>query len=113
MIRLLLIISLVLGTASCSRFSRDKSRNAESERALPFKAKLSTGEDKRDIAIAVVNKGAGLEDVRESVRFEATKYCLLNYGGSDAEWQMSSVSKDWAFTQDGDKLVFNARCTVR
>ena len=113
MIRLLLIISLVLGTASCSLFSRDKSRNATSERVLPFKAKLSSGEDKRDIAIAVVNKGAGVEEVRESVRFEATKYCLLNYGGSDAEWQMSSVSEDWAFTQDGDKLVFNARCVAR
>ncbi|RLJ60317.1 hypothetical protein BCF46_0515 [Litoreibacter meonggei] len=113
MIRLLLIISLVLGTASCSRLSRDKSRNASSERALPFKAKLSKGEDKRDIAIAVVNKGAGVEEVRESVRFEATKYCLLNYGGSDAEWQISPVSDDWAFTQDGDKLVFNARCIAR
>jgi hypothetical protein len=113
MIRLLLITSLVLTAASCSRLSRDKSRNAATERALPFKAKLSTGEDKRDIAIAVVNKGAGVEEVRESVRFEATKYCLLNYGGSDAEWQISSVSEDWAFTQDGDKLVFNARCIKR
>ena len=113
MIRLLLIISLVFATASCSRLSRDKSRNAASERELPFKAKLSTGEDKRDITISVANKGAGVEAVRESVRFEATKYCLLNYGGSDADWRMSSVSEDWAFTQDGDKLVFNARCTAR
>lgn len=113
MIRFALISVLVLSTASCGLLSRDKSRNAESERALPFKAKLSSGDDKRNIAIAVVNKGAGVEEVRESVRFEATKYCLLNYGGSDAAWQISPVSKDWAFTQDGDKLVFNARCTSR
>ena len=113
MIRLALISALVLGTASCSLLSRDKSRGASSERALPYKAKLSTGEDKRDIAIAVDNKGAGLEEVRESVRFEATKYCLLNYGGSDAEWQIDPVSEDWAFTQDGAKLVFNARCIAR
>jgi len=113
MIRLLFVTSLVLVVASCAQLSRDKSRNATSERTLPFKAKLSSGEDKRDVAIAVVNKGAGVEEVRESVRFEATKYCLLNYGGSDAEWQVSSVSEDWAFTQDGDKLVFNARCIAR
>ncbi|WP_298257147.1 hypothetical protein [uncultured Litoreibacter sp.] len=113
MIRLVLIASLAFGAASCSTFSRDKSRNADTERALPFKAKLSSGDDKRDIEIRVQNKGAGVEEVRESVRFEATKYCLLNYGGSDAEWKLSSVSKDWAFTQDGDTLVFNARCTKR
>ncbi|EPX79930.1 hypothetical protein [Litoreibacter arenae] len=113
MIRLLLVTSLVLGTASCGLLSRDKSRAAVSERALPYKAKLSAGEDKRNIAISVVNKGAGLEAVRESVRFEATKYCLLNYGGSDTEWQISPVSNDWAFTQDGEKLVFNARCVAR
>ncbi|SFR54374.1 hypothetical protein [Litoreibacter janthinus] len=113
MIRIALITALSLSVASCGLLSRDKSRNAESERALPFKAKLSSGEDKRDISIAVVNNGAGVEEVRESVRFEATKYCLLNFGGSDADWQISSVSDDWAFTQDGDKLVFNARCIAR
>lgn len=113
MIRPLLISLIVLSTASCGVLNRDKSRGADSERALPFKAKLSSGDDKRDISIAVENKGAGVEEVRESVRFEATKYCLLNYGGSDAAWQMSDVSKDWAFTQDGDKLVFNARCIAR
>jgi hypothetical protein len=113
MIRFLLIASLAVTTASCTLLGRDKSRGAESERALPFKAKLSSGSDKRDISIAVENKGAGVEEVRESVRFEATKYCLLNYGGSDADWQISSVSKDWAFTQDGSKLVFNARCVAR
>ena len=113
MIRLLIITALVLSTASCARLGRDKSRNAATERTLPFKAKLSSGEDKRDVAVTVVNNGAGVEDVRESVRFEVTKYCLLNYGGSDAEWQMSSVSDDWAFTQDGDKLIFSARCIAR
>ncbi|MEP3345492.1 MAG: hypothetical protein ABJN34_11630 [Litoreibacter sp.] len=113
MIRTALITALVLTTASCSTLARDKSRGAESERALPFKAKLSKGDDKRDIAISVENKGAGVEEVRESVRFEATKYCLLNFGGSEAEWQVSPVSDDWAFTQDGNKLVFNARCVAR
>lgn len=113
MIRLLLILALTLSVASCGLLSRDKSRGAESERELPFKAKLSAGDDRRNIAVAVEHRGAGVAEVRESVRFEATKYCLLNYGGSDAAWQISPVSNDWAFTQDGSKLIFNARCTAR
>lgn len=113
MIRLLLITTLAFGVASCGKLRSDKSRGAASERALPFKAKLSKGEDKREIAVSVENKGAGVDEVRESVRFEATKYCLLNYGGSDVEWDMNAAGTDWAFSQDGGALIFNARCTKR
>lgn len=114
MIRVLLIAALLASTASCGLFSRDKSRGAESERELPFKAKLrASGDDRRDFDISVRNKGAGLEEVRESVRFEATKYCLLNFGGSDTAWRVSAGPDDWAFTQDGDALVFSGRCTNR
>ncbi len=112
MLRGLLIISIALCVASCGRLGLgNASKRAESQTTLPFKAKLSKGED-RAFSVAVVHKGSGLDQVRESVRFEATKYCLLNFGGSDADWQMSAVSNDWAFTQDGDKLVFNGTCTA-
>ncbi|PTX56558.1 hypothetical protein C8N43_1217 [Litoreibacter ponti] len=114
MIRALLIASLLAGTVGCSLVSRDKSRGAEGERELPFKAKLrSSSDDRRAFDVSVRNKGAGLEEVRESVRFEATKYCLLNFGGSETEWRVSGGPDDWAFTQDGDALVFSGRCTNR
>ena len=116
MIRITLILVLVLVTTSCGRFSGiggDKSRGAETENRLPYKAKLSKGDDKRDITITVVNKGAGLSEVRESVRFEATKYCLLNYGGSDAEWTLDPATGDWAFATSDEALIFTARCSAR
>jgi len=113
MIRPLIILALVGTVASCGALRGDKSRGAESERALPFKAKLKQGGDKRDFTVEVANRGAGLEAVRESVRFEATKYCLLNFGGSETAWRMDAASDDWAFTQDGDKLIFSARCSAR
>ena len=113
MVRALLITALVFSVASCGRLGLgNASKRGEAERALPFKAKLSKGEE-RDFSVSVVHKGAGLDQVRESVRFEATKYCLLTFGGSDAEWQISPTSNDWAFTQDGDKLIFNGACSVR
>lgn len=114
MIRAIVILAVALSVASCGVLRSDKSKGAASERELPFKAKLSKGsDDKREISIAVRNRGAGVEEVRESVRFEATKYCLLNFGGSEAEWQMDATGAEWAFTQDGDALVFKARCSAR
>lgn len=111
-LRGLLILSLAATVTSCGRLGiGNGSKRAETERELPFKAKLKKGEE-RAFTVSVANKGAGVAQVRESVRFEATKYCLLTFGGSDAEWQISPVSKDWAFTQDGDKLVFNGKCTA-
>ena len=112
MLRGLLIISLALAVASCGRLGTgNASKRAETENQLPFKAKLSKGEG-RGFSVSVENKGAGVAQVRESVRFEATKYCLLTFGGSDAEWQTSPTSKDWAFVQDGTKLIFKGTCTV-
>lgn len=113
MVRAALIALLLCSVASCGLFGgqRNAANRAESENELPFKAKLSKGED-RAFSVSVVHKGSGVAEVRESVRFEATKYCLLTFGGSDAEWQMDPASRDWAFTQDGDRLVFRGECTA-
>lgn len=105
---LLLTVSVVAGC------NRNNTRNVDSERELPFKAKLSKGEDPRDVAISVAHKGSDLEAVRESVRFEATKYCLINFGGSEAEWDIDPATGDWAFVAEGDSAyIFNARCLAR
>ncbi len=109
--RILLLLSMILALAACG--NRNPARNATTNVELPFETKLDRGEDPRDIAVRVEHEGNGLEEVRESVRFEATKYCLLNFGGSDTDWDIDPATDDWAFTQDGDELIFTARCTVR
>ena len=112
MIRFLLCI--VIATALVTGCNRNSARNAGTERELPFKASLDKGEDPRDIEVKVAHKGADLDALRESVRFEATKYCLLNFGGSEADWQIDPATDDWAFRADGDSAyVFSARCTAR
>ena len=109
--RVLILLSMVLLIAACG--NRNPARNAVSNVELPYEADLDRGEDRRDITVRVEHEGDGLEEVRESVRFEATKYCLLNFGGSDTDWDIDPETGDWAFTQDGDELVFTARCSVR
>lgn len=111
MIRITLILLLAVSVASgCSRKG---TRNADTERALPFKAKFSKTDDPREIQVRVQSNGAGVEAVRESVRFEATKYCLVNFGGSDAEWRLDATGQEWAFAQDDKGMTFFARCTNR
>ena len=56
------------------------------EAGLPYQAKLSKGEDPRQMVIAVAAGGVAVADVRESVRFVATRYCIETFGGSDTDW---------------------------
>ncbi|MEM9434537.1 MAG: hypothetical protein AAGA12_11500 [Pseudomonadota bacterium] len=112
MIRALVLGTLICGLAACGG-NRNPARNAESGVELPYRAKLSFGNDPRDIEINVDADGASVEDVRESVRHKATSYCLLKFGGSDTEWDIDPLTDDWAFTQNGDDLIFTGRCTIR
>lgn len=111
--RVWLSLVLILSLAGCASLGFGNASNrANSEKELPFRAKLKTGEG-RAFSVSVANRGAGLDQVRESVRFEATKYCLLQFGGSDATWEINPATKDWAFTRDGSSLVFRGTCSVR
>ncbi|MEM7470838.1 MAG: hypothetical protein AAF340_05745 [Pseudomonadota bacterium] len=103
----LLVIATVV---SCGQ--RNSVQRADAPIELPFKAKLSKGEA-RGFSVSVDNEGKDLEEVRESVRFEATKYCLGTFGGSDADWVIDPATNDWAFNQDGSRLIFNGECTAR
>ncbi|MEM6408118.1 MAG: hypothetical protein AAF700_06825 [Pseudomonadota bacterium] len=109
MLRGLVLIALVGSVAACG--GRNSVQRADAPIELPFKAKLSKGEA-RDFSVSVDSEGKGLEEVRESVRFEATKYCLGTFGGSDATWTTDPATGDWAFNRDGTRLIFNGECTA-
>lgn len=110
--RALAISFLAFGLAGCSLFSQNEGAGV-SDVALQYRADLNRGEDPRDFTVSVRNKGAGVAEVRESVRFPATRYCLERFGGSDALWEIDPITNDWAFQQSGDKLVFSGRCVTR
>lgn len=80
---------------------------------LPYRAEVTRGaDDPRDFVVAVEAGAAGMDEIRESVRFPATRYCLETVGISDKDWQRDA-SGDWAHVRDGDRLVFRGRCTGR
>ena len=113
--RIFLLLSLCAGLAGCSTFAQNLGlAKSDTARNLPFKAKLTAGEDKRDYTVAVKAPGAEIEDVRESVRHPATRHCLYGYGNTNKTWVMDEASGDWAYTRSEDgTLTFTGRCTAR
>lgn len=112
MVRLLVLISFGLVLSGCG--IQQRLFGSEADRALPYQAKLTKGEeDAREIAVSVKATTASVAQVRESVRFQATRYCLETFGGADTLWSRDSATGDWAFTRDEDEMVFRGRCVAR
>lgn len=112
--RIILLVALAFGVSACAGArERIGLGVADSARKLPYKARTVRTDDSRVVNVTVVARdGASLDDLRESVRFQATRYCLFTFGASDADWKMDPATDDWAFTQNGETLTFEATCTA-
>lgn len=110
--RLILSLFLIFMISGCSLF-RWGDGDGVSATALPFKASLAKGDDRRDIIISVRGGRNGVEAVRETVRFTATRYCLPTFGGSDVAWAINPATQDWSFVRNGEDMIFSGRCTAR
>jgi hypothetical protein len=111
--RLIVLTCIALILSGCGVRERIFGTSGQSDRALPYRASLSKGEDNRNIAVRVRASGATVAQVRESVRFQATRYCLSTFGGSDTRWTVDPRTRDWAYSRDGDEMVFTGRCVAR
>lgn len=111
--RFIVILGMVLTLSGCG--IRDRLFGGEtSDVPLPYRAKLSKGDDQRNFNVRVSRAGgATVAQVRESARFQATRYCLTSYGGSDTRWQINQSTGEWAFTRDGQDMIFSGRCVAR
>jgi len=114
MIKLFVIFSLSALVAGCaSQRERLFGAGGQSAAELPYRAKLIKGDDRRNITISVRAGGSSVDAVRETVRFQATSYCLSTFGGSDTRWATDPATNDWAFTRSGDDMIFTGRCVAR
>ena len=110
----IVLAGLVLAVAGCSTLDRVNpfSRRAAPETALPYRAALRV-EPGDVLAVTVKADGAGVDAVRESVRYPVTRHCLQNRGQSDADWVTDPATGDWAFVADASgNLTFRAKCRV-
>ena len=76
-----------------------------------FRAKVSKVDKQRDqFTVTVGPVSASLDGAREAGRYEATKYCIEQYGTSDKTWVVGPDSPSEALRIEGDKLVLRGAC---
>lgn len=108
-LRLVTVLGLLVALSACGL--RDDGPQSV---GLPFDARLSEGETRRDFSVRVIAPGATLEQARESARFEATRHCLEQTGFSAATWSIDPSTGDWAVARtDAGEPVVSGRCDGR
>lgn len=76
-----------------------------------FRAKLSKVDGQRDVFTVTVRDAAkSLEGAREAGRYEATKYCIKNYGSSDITWVVGPDTPAQNLAVVDGSLVFQGAC---
>lgn len=108
-LRLALVLGLTLGASACGW--RDPGPRGV---GLPFDARLSEGETRRDFTVLVRAPGATLEQARESARYEATRQCIEQTGFSDVDWAIDPATGDWAVARnEAGEPVVSGQCARR
>ena len=82
--------------------------------AVPYRATLTASrEDKRDFVVVTREVAVPLDELRDSLRYPATRYCIQTFGASDIAWTANAAGDDWAVVSDGQTLSVSGRCTAR
>ncbi|KAF0674864.1 hypothetical protein [Profundibacterium mesophilum] len=85
----------------------------EPETPLPFEARLARSDsDPRAFTVRAEGAGATLAQVRESLRYPATSFCLLNYGTTNIAWRQGAAG-EWTLERRGRDLLAAGRCEDR
>lgn len=77
-----------------------------------FRSNASKVDRQRDqFEISVSPVSSSLEGAREAGRFEATRYCIAEFGSSDIDWIDGPDAEDGTLRISGDKLLLRGTCT--
>lgn len=119
MIRTLVVVFLVASLSGCGGFGIGQDRALRSERVLfdgiRFRTDVdSTSQDRRDFTVDVRGASRSLAGAQEAGEFEAVKYCLGVFGGSDIAWTQSPYQELEALELGAnDTLTIVGRCSKR
>ena len=125
MLRLLLAAALILSsTASCGVVRNtagaiglgqaSATRSRVEEDGVRYRARATASrQNPRDFTVTVSPFAANPEGAVEAGRYQATRYCLLTFGGSDTEWEIGPDTPLEELPVDGDDLTLTGRCTQK
>ena len=66
---------------------------------------------RQNFQVSVGPVSASLEGAREAGRYEATRYCIRQFGSSDIDWAEGPDAEDDTLRISGDKLLLTGTCT--
>ena len=66
---------------------------------------------RQNFEVSVTPVSASLEGAREAGRYEATRYCIRQFGSSDIAWVEGPDAEDGTLRISGDKLLLTGTCT--
>jgi hypothetical protein len=76
-----------------------------------FKTKVSKVDGQRDVFTLLVKSASrSIEGAREAARYEATVYCVNNYGSSDIVWVVGPDTPADNLRLVDDSLTFSGSC---
>jgi hypothetical protein len=67
-------------------------------------------DDRASFTVTVREVSQGLSGAKEAGRFEATKYCISQYGNSAVNWQVGPDTADGQLTITDNTLTFAGTC---
>ncbi|MEP3920987.1 hypothetical protein [Ascidiaceihabitans sp.] len=76
-----------------------------------FRAKLAKVDKQRDqFTVTIGPVSSSLDGAKEAGRYEATRYCIEQFGTSDKTWVIGPDSPNEQLRIEGDKLVLRGAC---
>lgn len=122
--RIFILSVLILGLASCGvarnvggrlGIGAGSARKAQVETdGIRFRARaIPTKADRREFAVTVTPVAVRPEAALEAARYQANRYCLLTYGGSDTVWNVGPDQSIDQLPVTGDSVTLSGRCTQR
>ncbi len=108
----LLILATVTAVSGCSK-ARDlvSGREKLAFDGQYFRADLSASkEDRAAFAVIVRDAAKSIDGAREAARYEATKYCIEQYGNSRVDWAVDPDAEEGQLVITGGDLNFNGVC---
>tara|TARA_R110000851_G_scaffold194302_7_gene345121 strand:- start:582 stop:935 length:354 start_codon:yes stop_codon:yes gene_type:complete len=78
----------------------------------PGKARAEK-QDRRNFTASVKRAGRGIEGAQQAALYEATRYCLDNFGTSEIAWVgVPEGGKGPVYARSGDTVSVTGRCII-
>jgi hypothetical protein len=101
-----LLLTSVLILAACAQ-----NDNRPAFDGHKYRVKVSKVDKQRDqFVVSASPVSSSLLGAREAGRYEATKYCVKQYGTSDVAWLNGPDAEDGSLTISKDKLELRGTC---